>query len=208
VLLKDEEPRLPEEAREAEVLWMEEKRPRVAIDRASSSSQIYFTGRTLYPPGCGLWFGVRWAAPDPNGEALLAELLNDLGDAGLGGERSAGFGRARFAQVGALALPDPAGGMGVTLSRWLPREDETGALRHAGAAYNLVSVGGWIGSPGAAAERRRPVHFLTEGSLIGPLPRPVPGQIVDVRPVYGGQAAIEHPVWRSGLGVLAGLTLN
>lgn len=207
LLLPEEASRLPESVSKSGEIWHVEKRPRVTIDRVTSSSQIYHTGRTLYQPGCGLWFGVRWLEKNPQEEARLAALLADLGDAGLGGERSSGFGRARFTPAGSIELPDPAGGAGVTLSRYLPREDEIAALLDPRSAYGLVSVGGWIDSPAAAAQRRRAVNLLVEGSVIGPLPRPAPGQIVDVYPNYEGLGTFPHPVWRGGLCVLAGLAI-
>src|SRR5690606_6181231 len=68
LLLPEEATRLPKEVSKSGELWRVEKRPRVTVDRAASSSQIYHTGRTLYQPGCGLWFGVHWQASNPEGE--------------------------------------------------------------------------------------------------------------------------------------------
>ncbi len=212
LLAKAEQNQLPEEiARGTMPVWKVEQRPRVAVDRMTNGSQIYHTGRTAFAPECGLWFGVRWLAERGEREAELKGLLQDLGDAGLGGERSSGFGAADITAAGQVDLPEAKRRTWVTLSRYLPRGDEMDALRHPASAYTLESVGGWAASPGAAAQRRRTVHILAEGSVFGPLEREVPGQVVDTQPVYTNEQSVEvkpldHPVWRSGLALAVGFT--
>lgn len=204
--------RVPQEmAREGGLVWKVEQRPRVTIDRITQASSLYFTGRTVFAPECGLWFGVRWLANREEMQADLKNMLEDLGDAGLGGERSTGFGGAQFtAEKGAVDLPNAHNRPWVTLSRYLPRRDEIQALQHPASAYTLETVGGWAASPGAAAQRRRPVHMLAEGSVLGPLEREVPGQVVDTQPVYthNGEEMVPlgHPVWRSGLALAVGFS--
>lgn len=192
-------------------VWEVERRPRVTVDRITNSSQIYHTGRTVFAPGCGLWFGVRWLQESQELKDQLKGLLEDLGDAGVGGERSSGFGAAALTQDGTADLPDARGRVWVTLSRYLPRQDELDALRHPAGAYTLENVGGWTVSPGQAAQRRRAVNLLAEGSVFGPLEREVPGRVVDTRPLYTSDESVEvqpleHPVWRSGLALAVGFT--
>lgn len=195
---------LPQVMRDEQALWHVEKRPRVALGRAAQNSQIYFTGRTVFQPGCGLWFAVRWLNRTDERAQTLAALLADLGDAGLGGERSNGFGQCRIQAAGTLELPDPDGGPWVALSRYLPHADETQALSNDGAAYSLETVGGWVNSPSSKSERRRAVWLLAEGAVLGPVVRSVPGQIVDVAPNYGGPS-LGHPVWRCGQALAVGV---
>jgi len=202
----NERKKLPERLRSGEIrLWVQERRPRVAIGRISQNSTLYFTGRTAFAPGCGLWFGVRWLKPEVQTKIGLDELLADLGDAGLGGERASGFGQARITRAGQLHLPGSEGTAWVALSRYLPHPEDGPALTYRQAAYSVETVGGWVESPGKPAERRRNLRMVSEGSVLGPISRAVPGLVVDVQPDYGGGLRpIGHPVWRSGLALAAG----
>ncbi|MDE3091629.1 MAG: type III-A CRISPR-associated RAMP protein Csm4, partial [Chloroflexota bacterium] len=204
VLLDESEANaLPKNARHDEKIWTIEKRPRVAVGRAASNSQIYHTGQTVFQDSSGLWFAVRWLNRDDALARVLAETLADLADAGLGGKRSVGFGHCRIYLYGTLELPEANGAHWVSLSRYLPRADEMNALRK-GVAYAVESVGGWVQSPVKKSERRRAVRMIAEGSVLGRVPRAVPGQVVDVRPNYDGKQQLEHPVWRSGLALSVG----
>lgn len=207
VLVHDsEESTLPEKVANGEApIWMMDTRPRVTIDRVNSSSTLYHTGRTVFGPECGLWFGVFWQERTAKGETELKELLDDLGDAGIGGDRSSGFGHALITFEGTCELPDALGGPWVSLGRYLPAEDESGALTSPQAAYSIETVGGWVDSPGSKAERRRSVRLLAEGSILGPLDKPVPGQMVDVQPSYGGTRPLGHEVWRNGFAMAVGM---
>jgi CRISPR-associated protein Csm4 len=186
-------------------VWGEEVRPRVTLGRSAQNSSIYFTGRVTYAKDCGLWFGIYWDREDDPLKTQLHNLFTDLGDAGLGAERSAGFGACRFVQKNVLDLPDAGHQPWVSLSRYLPSEDETGALTWEKAAYRIVSVGGWLDSPSLHGQRRRPVNLIEEGATLGNVPHPIPGALVDVRPKYAGTADLPgHPVYRSGLSLAVG----
>jgi len=197
--------RLPKHVQADGRIWTIGKRPRVTVDRAAQSSNLYFTGRTTFNAQCGLWFGVRWLKDDTTLAQQLAQVLGDLGDAGLGGERTSGFGASTIEPHDTLDLPDGRGHVWVSLSRYLPRADETEALHHARAAYMLETIGGWIDSPVSKNQRRIPVRLLAEGAVLGPLERAVPGEIVDVQPDYNGKRPLGHAVYRSGLALAVGL---
>lgn len=195
---------LPEPVRVNGKLFETERRPRVTIGRAAQNSQLYFTGRTAFERECGLWFGVQWHTPTAELKQTLANLLADLGDAGLGGERATGFGQCKIESQPALTLPDPTH-LWASLSRYLPRADEMAAFKAEGAAYLLEAVGGWVASPVSVSERRRTVQMLAEGAVLGAVKRAAPGQVVDVQPDYEGQRPLGHPVWRNGRAVAVGL---
>ena len=199
---------LPEELRQPEgQIWALEQRPRVTLGRAVQNSAIYFTGQVVYSRGCGLWFGVRWLKEDTKLKNKLAVLLADLGDAGLGGERSVGFGACQIKTGDILELPEAQDKPWVTLSRYLPRSDEIAALLQSEkTAYTLDVVGGWLDSPVKGGQRRRSLNLLGEGSVFGSLDHPVPGRIVDVRPCYPtNHDPLGHAVYRSGLALAVGL---
>ncbi len=196
--------RLPAAVQSEKKLWAVEQRPRVTVEREFARSALYFTGRTQFATGCGLWFAVRWAEHAALSRESLARLLAELGDAGLGGERASGFGQAKIEPAGTLDLPEAAGQPWVTLSRYLPARQDTAALLDARAAFTIETVGGWAESPGKPAERRRAVRMLAEGSVLGPLPGGIPGQMADVQPSYGGNQPLGHPVWRNGQALAVG----
>jgi CRISPR type III-A-associated RAMP protein Csm4 len=198
--------RLPNQVQADRKVWDIDRRPNVVVGRSAQNSQLYFTGRTVFQPGCGLWLGVRWLQADAKQEQRLTELLFDWGDAGMGGEKSRGYGRFTVArQPERLELPDAQNRLWVTLSRYLPRADEVSALHDERAAYLVENVGGWIDSPTSRGQRRRAVRLLAEGAVLGPVTRQVPGQMVDVRPIDDDKPPFAHPVWRSGLALAVGL---
>jgi CRISPR-associated protein Csm4 len=184
-------------------IWAVEKRPRVAVGRVDNASQIYHTGRATFAPQAGLWFAVHWQ--DESWRTTIETTLADLAVTGLGGNRSVGFGACQIEKFGWLTLPEPADGLWVSLSRYLPRSDEMRAFDHAQAAYAVESVGGWVYSPTDKNQRRRAVRLLAEGAVLGYAGRAMPGDTVDVQPDYNGQRPLGHEVWRSGVALAVGL---
>ncbi|MSP14764.1 MAG: hypothetical protein EXR62_17620 [Chloroflexi bacterium] len=201
-------------------LWQVERRARVTVDRLRQAGNIFFSGRTIYAPACGLWFGLQWLRPEaPVGgrriDWWVELLLRDLGDAGLGDLRSAGFGGCKIEMdQKCIHLPDPApGGMWVGLSRYHPPPAEVEAMLHCQASYELVSVGGWVETlgqgraPGTGDQRRRSLRLLGEGAVLGPVAGGITGMLVDVTPNYpDGERVLTHPVWRSGLAFPVGMS--
>jgi len=192
-------------------VWKQSKVPRVTVDRISNASQIFHTGRVRFQKDCGLWFGIRWLNPGvdlANGTAIRTAVetaLDVLGDSGIGAERSAGYGQ--FSVVKPVPAPQclsaQSGNQFVTLSRFHPggADDVFGSE----TTYGLEAVSGWVRSPVEAAQRRRRVWFVKEGSILQASSTPNPGRIVDVRPRYDS-AEFSHPVWRYGLAFPVGLT--
>jgi len=201
---------LPDSCQDAAAsVWAVKKQARVTLDRSTSASTLFHTARLSFQEGCGLWFGVRWLREPPGMKNLLAGLLAELGDAGLGGERSAGFGACSIMPGGEIELPAPEGRAWITLGRYLPAEDEMGAVQGESAAYRLERVGGWIGSPSGVGQRRRAIQMLVEGSRLAPLPKKVVGRMVDVRPCYPSEPdPLGRPVYRSGITLGVGLGGN
>jgi CRISPR-associated protein Csm4 len=209
LLTKEERGNLPKPLTvDKAVLWKTELRPRVTVDRDRSSSNLFHIGCTTYTPGCGLWFGVYWLQPSPALIMQFERLLHHLAESGLGGDRSAGFGASSISAHGSCCLPQSRGTTWVNLSHYLPADDEMGALEHPSAAYSVQKVGGWASSPTQISQRRITLHMLAEGSVLGPLEKDTPGQMVDVQPSYGGSKPLGHPAWRSGVSVAAGILLD
>lgn len=183
-------------------LWQVGRTPRVTIDRQSNSSTIFHVGRTEFADDCGLWM----LADVTQGGDLLDELLDYLADQGIGGERSSGHGAFTKTVVQAPSLPAVNSTSRVmTLSRYNPTLSElTAGVLGEGASYELVDVGGWLGSPGWPAQRRKRVRMIEAGSVLVAAV-PITGQLVDVRPEYE-TATFGHPVYRSGIALPVGVT--
>lgn len=182
-------------ADEVPPLWSTGDVPRVTIDRATSASAIYRVGRLTFRAGCGLYFLVAWR--DQALRPLVEAALHVLGDAGLGGRRSAGNGQFRPLPPVPLDLPAPDDADALlTLALYWPTEAELRSGVLAGPArYDLVVRQGWTSSPDARALRRREVRMLVEGSVMRAPPDATLGGLVDVTPA----GFVAHPVYRYGL---------
>jgi CRISPR-associated protein Csm4 len=188
-------------------VWGSRPVDRVTVDRVSAASAVYRIGRTVYAPGCGLWLGVRWPEGiDAEAQARLETLLAHLGDRGLGGERSVGYGQFTLEEPPlALDLPAPrADGPHLTLSRYLPRRDELPQALRNRAAYRLDAIAGWLGAPGHQARRRKQVRMLREGSVFEPVGAAPWGRLADVQP----EDWDAYPIWRWGYACPVGVRME
>jgi len=188
-------------------LWAVGDVPRVTVDRLTSASIVYQAGRVWFPPGGGLWLLMHWRADWQERGELAWQVL---GDAGLGGERSAGHGLFHLHGPHPLAdLPDlEPGGRFVSLSLYYPTETEMSAvLQGEGIGYRWQMRRGWMASPDASydeqgsayqgrALRRKAVRMFDQGSILRwPQGGTVRGQLADVTP----DVFKAHKVWRYGL---------
>lgn len=208
-ITREEQKLLPKACRKLEALdlrewtvWKNNTVPRVTIDRASSSSTIFQVGRTIFNEGCGLWLLVN----ANHLSEFVEELLEILGDQGIGGERSSGYGAFDVGPFEVPELPEPSKGDRVmTLSRYNPTKQELAAgVLGTHASYELADVGGWLASPGNTAQRRKRMRMIEAGSILE-AKHPIVGRVVDVRPEYDLPGAPDHPVYRSGLALLIGM---
>lgn len=176
--------------------------PRVTVDRISSASNLFQSERVIFNEGCGLWFGIAGQFDD------FFDLLSALGDSGLGGERTAGYGHFDCnPQPDHSILLAESSASSYLLSRWHPRDQaESSLLQKGGSAYKLEAVEGWLRTPDpAAAQRRKRVWMVAEGSLIEGSPR---GDAVKVTPEYEDQErpgryiqTVPHEIYRPGFAV-------
>lgn len=188
-------------------VWQVSEVPRVTVDRIRNASEIFYTGRVTFSPGCGWWLGIAWnpaweKEKGPTTRQAISQALKLLADAGLGGERAAGYGHFEAEEAGTKTWPDPnANDLFITLSRYHPRRKELPkALQATPAAYKLISVGGWFSSPGQKAQRRKRLWLLAEGSVLRAVESGPWGNITDVKPDYpGATEQFPHPIWRYGL---------
>jgi len=180
-------------------LWSIGDVPRVTVDRISSASSVYQAGQVRFAPGAGLYVLVEWR--DDTWQERFWEVLRALGDAGIGGERSSGYGLFTPLEPQSVDLPDvgDAPRWATLASCWpLPGQQ---AITGPGAAYELVVRRGWMDSPDGRNLRRKSVRMLEPGSVLCSLPQ---------QAVYGGLADVTpdvfrtHTVWRYGLALPVG----
>ena len=175
--------------------WAVEERPRLAMDRATNSHAeelLFHFSRVWLHPMAGLYF----LASFDNGQAQanFEAALSLLSDEGIGADRSNGNGWFAFERFTSLGLKEANTGKSMALSLVNP---DPADCRHGwldGAAYKLVSRGGWVGGTGL---RKRRLRMFAEGSVFqGPLQ----GRVVDVTPDDA-----PHPVYRDGRGFFVAL---
>jgi CRISPR type III-A-associated RAMP protein Csm4 len=131
--------------------------------------------------------------------AALEGVLAVLGEEGLGGKRSNGNGQFSLEPATLPDLRASESAYVVVLSRTAPTQAQMALLRQPHAAYNLVLVGGFSGTPGDPPLVRRQVRMLVEGSVVGaPAAGTLLGHLVDVTPE--ATSWLEHKIWRNGLG--------
>lgn len=182
------------EEKKLENLWQEEPVPRVTIDRASSSSQIFHSGRVRFAPDSGLWLAICWL--DASWREAVETALASLADAGLGGERSAGYGQFTLIKGEDNGLPELSGKRQVTLAPYHPTQAEVAAdILGEESRYALLLRRGWLGSPENGSLRHQTVRLLAEGSCFVGNGRSHYGDLVNVTPANFAS----HPVYRYGL---------
>lgn len=154
----------------------------------SDYAEPYHVGAYTFYPGSGLYFLV-------DGDYDIEPVLEQLQYSGLGGKRSAGYGRFEYA-----ILPDnPFDGLVahsakqplyLLLSTALPTKQELTEGLLDGARYRIVRRGGFVQSVkhSITPQKKRDVYAFAAGSTFA---RPFQGEILDVNETQGA-----HSVYR------------
>lgn len=193
-------------------LWEETVVARARIDRANHRSNLYFCSQIEFPSAGGLFVLITGREEI---EQPLRICFAMLGELGLGGERTSGFGKFDVAEqdwldvtaceeVQDLITPQSTRGTPIgycSLSLYSPTEQEmellqTGVLIPRGYAWTLR--GGWVTLTDQGIPRRRlACRLLTEGTTLlratDEVTPPI-GRLIEV----GGMGG-NHAIYRSGL---------
>lgn len=171
-------------------IWETGTRPRVTIGAQNAGSEIWHVETVQFNINCGLWFATKFDSDQTKHK--IETLLGVLGDAGIGGERNAGYGAFDFTEA-TLEIPETeAGNQFVTLSPICPNSPEQlSQLLTGNIAYTLIPSSGWMSTPGTVAHRKQ-VNMFAEGSVLNTSAPPI-GRLVDLRPENWA-----HPVYRYG----------
>lgn len=176
-------------------LWSQAVSPRVTVDRADNSSNLFHTGRVQFRQGCGLWFAARGDNLD-----TLDPILAFLQDEGVGGMRGTGHGAFEveiWNEAAVLPIPENGGNF-VTLARYAPgRSEFAQTIQAEKAAYKLVTVGGWCHDDRGHPWRRKQVRLIAEGACLG-WPGYTPGKLVTVTPSTDQAQFDRREVYRYG----------
>lgn len=200
-LTERERQAMPTEAGES-ALWHRYAVPKASVDRIVPISNPHYVEQVVFQRDCGLFFLLE--VEDSATRELIENVLHFLSDAGLGGQRSAGYGKF---SVESASRYDPFwgsdGNLLMTLSLYHPTPEElaAGALGE-GAAYELIPRCSWANSPERRGQRCKSSFFINEGSAIRSLGKPSYGSLVDVTPEIEPE---KHPVYRYGFAFVVGI---
>jgi len=156
--------------------------------------------------GVGLWFLVEL---QENELDKFKKLLSTLGELGLGGERTSGFGHFSVQSIepftseyiteenGILKVnqQDQPYNTAVTLSLYHPTKEEfEEGILTGSASYECTVRGGWIHSTAGYNSPKQSIRMCIEGSIFPAIKGMPHGDVIDIS--YNQNP---HPIYRSGL---------
>jgi CRISPR-associated protein Csm4 len=173
-----------------ERLWLEEERPRLAMDRQANQAldgQIFNFSRIWFDERGGLYFLAVFE--DEKSQRQFETVLSVLADSGIGADRSNGNGcfKWQYGKVPDLQLAEQGKSVALSLVNPDPSDCQINWLE--GATYKLISRGGWVGGSGIRKQRLR---MFAEGSVFA---KPLQGRVVDV-----SVDKLSQKVYRDGRG--------
>jgi CRISPR type III-A-associated RAMP protein Csm4 len=182
-----------------------------SVDRLSGGVAPYRTACLEFRSGAGMWAVVAFADEEKQArwEGPLKAAMRLLGDSGLGGRRSCGWGRSSEVQVldGALPslvlrpepieTPDPEAEPKAApesaywlLSLFSPQEAES--VDWSRGNYSILTRGGRVESDSSNGAAKKQSRMVAEGSVLF-AGVPPSGAALDVAP-----EGCAHPVYRAG----------
>jgi len=155
--------------------------PKVAVNRESAESNIYFLGSVHFAKKAGLWFIVDCEDDIYRDKVLPALRL--LQHEGIGGKRTWGLGRFELEEDSFyLKLPDV--NTRLLLSLFYPKISEKKLFSSEKAKWGFTLRGGYAYPYGAGRSFQKPQRLLiSEGSIFETRPR---GKLIEY-PIYQGE---------------------
>ncbi|MEZ4864407.1 MAG: type III-A CRISPR-associated RAMP protein Csm4 [Caldilineaceae bacterium] len=149
--------------------WSVGIRPRVAVDRITGASAVYSSGSVNFAKNAGLYLYIEWlAGVDVAVRQQVQAAITYLGDSGIGGERTYGYGQysASFEDLQEMPIQQPSNATHVTtLSPFLPKPSERTVLM-GDARYEIILRRGWLTLPGYSNLRRPTVRMVDVGAIL------------------------------------------
>jgi CRISPR-associated protein Csm4 len=182
--------------------YVRELRPRVALDRNTATSNLWACAAVRFAPGAGLYGLVRL---EEAWQDCWLQTMRLLGEMGLGGERTYGFGEFRLTGPQHLGdewhpLLNLPSARRLLLSTYYPTPEEKGSLAEAVEAWEITESRGYIVSGRQATTfKRKRVRLMASGSVFR---RPLKGALADVTPDDHEALGLKHRVYRVGFAFL------
>ena len=176
-------------------------RSSASVDRLDHGNiGVHVTACLEFAREAGLWMLVVFAGDEASErwEKPLRSALRLLGDTGIGGERSRGWGRfrdPRWEKTEGLSIPLEEGAAPGywLLSLYAPAEADS--VDWGGGSYTTITRSGRIENPSRWGELKTPTQMIGEGSVLL-APHEPRGAVLDVAP-----EGFQHPVYRAGFAV-------
>jgi len=190
---------MKEKQEDYERAYTVEIRPRVSLDRTTQNSNLYHCGYLHFKKNAGLYGFV--AFKDLNTIELFKNLLTNLGEIGLGGERTYGSGMfkvAEFRKIDGIFTDifKIKTSYYVALSLYHPSAKEKDSIKDCLVAYDILRKKGWITSGrNTLPLKRKSVGFFVEGSVFNFRPE---GSLVDITPDTDPHNMLKHKIFRYG----------
>lgn len=165
------------------------ERPRIVLDRLNFSSNIYYVSSSIFDKNAGLWFYLK---VDPFIEKEVLASIRLLGDEGVGGERTYGFGffKPDFIEV---KEEEKESGEYLLLSLYTPSKEED--LENSLLGYEITERGGYVYSVYHSDIKKKRNRMLVEGSVFK---RKLKGRVEDIAP----EGFTEHKILKYGAAFL------
>ncbi len=178
------------------------EKPRSTVPRAGGDTEIFYSTSIRFEENSGLYFFAEF--PSEESKKQFDAALYLLGDTGIGGERTAGYGRFEFsaAEYEPVFRQDSPYFMAISLYYPSETEIKNGILQN--ARYAIVSRQNWIFSGRAQPIRSKKVRMFTEGSIFRNA-QGVSGKMTDVTPKVA-EERLPHKVIRYGKLFKLGIT--
>jgi CRISPR-associated protein Csm4 len=170
------------------------KIPKIAVDRTTRATNLYYTGFVKFQENSGLYFLAEFS--HQNIANTFLAVLNFLGEEGLGGERSSGAGQFKVESSDLTPIwkqvIDFSGKKFYSLiSLFWENPLPSDCLEN--ASYELQKRGGWVSSsPSGSQRRRQSLQMFAEGSVFPVKPQ---GKLANVTP----DGFSNHQIYRSGI---------
>ncbi|MEZ4705637.1 MAG: type III-A CRISPR-associated RAMP protein Csm4 [Caldilineaceae bacterium] len=183
-------------------LWDISIRPRVTVDRVTGASAVYSSGSVSFAKGAGLYLYIQWAeSADEKLRQQVLSAVQYLGDAGIGGERTYGYGHftPHFAHFAQLPIQQPPHATHIiTLAPYLPQPAERAAFTDDQVCYDIVLRRGWLTLPGYSNLRRPTVRMVDTGAILAASEAmSLTGYLADATPVQLTHTA--YTIYRYGI---------
>ncbi len=160
---------------------------KVAIDRVTASSNIYYLTQVAFEEDAGLYF--LYDGEDELFKDYVLPALRYLGDEGLGGRRSWGLGLFEVETKEFTLREPPDGDLYLTLSLTLPKNPSV--VEH----WEPVKRSGWIHTVRGKPRRKPTMLFAKEGSIFRERDS---GSMLDLDDYGNYSAEVGHKVYVYG----------